>query len=268
MSGYYAWRKRPQSKREKENRRLVVEIKAIHQESKQTYGSPRIFKSLQNQGYALGKNRVARIMKLHGIEAKQKKRFQVTTDSNHNRAVAENILDRHFMPKAPNQAWASDITYVWTGKGWLYLAVVMDLFSRRVIGWSMQKTMHRCLVMDALRMALAKRTPSEGLIHHSDRGSQYASSEYQEILQRAGITCSMSRRGNCWDNAPVESFFATLKRELIYRKRYRSRTEARADIFAYLEVWYNRKRIHSTLSYLSPVKYEAQYYNQQRSIAA
>jgi len=207
-------------------------------------------------------------MHLDGVQAKQARRFTVTTDSKHDRPVAENHLDRQFDPTAPNTRWGADITYIWTQEGWLYLAVVLDLYSRRVVGWSMQKAMDRTLVLDALQMALKNRKPSQGLLHHSDRGSQYASGDYQELLGEASILCSMSRRGNCWDNAPVESFFATLKRERVYHRRYRTRAEARADLFQYIEVWYNRKRRHSSLGYLSPVDYETQGVVRAMSIAA
>ena len=266
-SGYYAWRGRAESHREKQNRRLVVEIKALHAESRQSYGSPRIHDALNEQGLACGKHRVARLMRLHGIKAKKPRCFKRTTDSNHALPVAENVLDRHFAPSGPNQAWAADITYISTRQGWLYLAVVMDLYSRRIIGWSMKPTLHRRLVLDALKMALRQRSAAKGLVHHSDRGSQYASDDYQGLLDDAGIVCSMSRRGNCWDNAPVESFFASLKREWI-PLQYRTRVEARSDIFAYLEVWYNRKRRHSSLGYQNPAAYEEAYYRDSLSTVA
>lgn len=256
-SGYYAWRSRDESQRQGQNRKLLVEIKAIHQESDQTYGSPRVHRELKARGIQCSEKRVARLMREAGIRAKQARRFKVTTDSRHSLPVAENVLDRQFEPDQANRRWASDITYIWTQQGWLYLAVVLDLFSRRVVGWSMQPTLERTLVIDALKMALQRRCPGPGLLHHSDRGSQYASGDYQRLLREASIICSMSRRGNCWDNAPVESFFSTLKRERVYHRRYRSRAEARADVFAYIEVWYNRKRRHSSLGYVSPSEYEA-----------
>ena len=264
-SGYYAWRNRTESHRDQQSRRLVVEIKALHAESRQSYGSPRIHDALNERGLACGKHRVARLMRLHGIKAKQRRSFKRTTDSNHALAVADNVLDRHFARSGPNQAWAADITYISTREGWLYLAVVMDLYSRRIIGWSMKPTRHRQLVLDALKMALQQRGAT--VIHHSDRGRQYASDDYQRLLHDNGIVGSMSRRGNCWDNAPVESFFASLKREWI-PLQYRTRAEARSDIFAYLEVWYNRKRRHSSLGYLSPAGYEEAYYRDGLSIAA
>jgi transposase InsO family protein len=258
--GYYAWRRRcaegHESRRERDNRKLLVEIETLHHESNQTYGSPRMYRQLKKQGHSCSENRVARLMRRNGIQATRPRPFKVTTDSCHRLPIAENTLDRQFTPEQANQVWASDITYVWTREGWLYLAIVIDLFSRRVVGWSMQQSMERSLVISALEMALAGRRPGVGLLHHSDRGSQYASLDYQARLRQAGIVSSMSRKGNCWDNAPVESFFATLKRELVHRRRYESREQARLEIFRYIEVWYNRKRLHSALGYLAPVEYE------------
>ena len=193
-------------------------------------------------------------MRLRGLRAKQKRCFKATTDSQHRLPVAENLLEQRFSPLVPDVVWAADITYIWTEQG----CVVLDLFSRRIIGWSMQPTLKRQLVIEALEMALKRRQPSEGLLHHRDRGSQYASRDYQELLAGHGIVCSMSRKGNCYDNAPVERFFATLKKELVHHRRYQSRVEAKADSFAYIEVWYNRKRRHSSLGSLSPVAYELQ----------
>ena len=267
-SGYYAWRGRQQSPRHRQNRKLLVAIKALHKQSKQTYGSPRMCRALRKQGTRCSENRVARLMRSHGIRAKQTKRFKATTDSRHDLPVAQNILDRQFEPETPNQAWAGDITYVWTGQGWLYLAVVMDLFSRRIVGFSMGSSLSRALVIEALTMALGRRRVGPGLLHHSDQGSQYASGEFQHELVVAGMICSMSRRGNCWDNAPVESFFATLKGELVHHRRYATRAEARSDIFEYIEVWYNRKRLHSSLGYRSPAEYEAQMAHQAMPMAA
>lgn len=267
-SGYYAWRRRGESRRAQENRALVVEIKALHSESKRTYGSPRIYRELKKRGVRCSENRVARLMRASGLRTKQARRFRATTDSRHDLPVAKNTLDRQFVPAAPNQAWAADITYVWTREGWLYLAVVMDLYSRRIVGFSMQKTLRRRLVLDALKMALGGRRPPVGLLHHSDRGSQYASTDFQRLLAERGIVCSMSRKGNCWDNAPVESFFATLKRELVHHRRYESRAEARTELFEYIESWYNRKRLHSSLGYLSPVDYEQQTLHQAMPMAA
>lgn len=256
VSGYYAWRKNPGSRRNKENVRLVTHIKAVHEESRKTYGSPRIHIELRSRGIRCGKNRVARLMSQRGIRAKHKRKYKATTDSNHNLPVHENRLNRSFDTGSPNMSWAADITYIWTREGWLYLAVILDLFSRRIVGWSMKARLEKQLVIDALLVALGQRKPASGILHHSDRGSQYASKEYQNLLKEAGISCSMSRKANCWDNAVVESFFSTLKREWVQGKGYRTRAEARADIFYYIETWYNRKRRHSTLGYLSPSEFE------------
>lgn len=255
-SGYYAWKRNPGSTRKNENLRLVTHIKAVHEESGKTYGSPRIHAELCSRGIRCGKNRVARLMKQKGIQSRHKRKFKATTDSNHQLPVYENRLNRSFDVSAPNTSWVADITYIWTREGWLYLAVLLDLFSRRIIGWSMSERMEKQLVIDALLMALGQRRPAVGMLHHSDRGSQYASKEYQALLRDAGISCSMSRKANCWDNAVSESFFSTLKREWVQGKRYRTRSEARGDIFYYIETWYNRKRRHSTLGYLSPAEFE------------
>ena len=266
-SGYYDWRRRPAPSIQ-DDERLLVEIKAIHAASKRRYGSPRVHRALRDRGIRCGEKRVARLMQEHGIRARRMRRFKATTDSKHTLPVAENVLERQFEVKLPNARWAADITYIWTRQGWLYLAVVMDLFSRRIVGWSMQETLARSLVIDALEMALRARRPDSGLVHHSDRGCQYASLDYQELLRRAGCTCSMSRKGNCWDNAPVESFFSTLKMELVHERRYRTRQEARMEVFEFIEVWYNRERLHSSLGYLSPVAYEAQMAVQSLPLAA
>lgn len=257
-SGYYAWRGRPQSQRARDNLELVDRIKEIHAASRETYGSPRVHAELvQGQGIHCNKKRVERLMRIHDIRGRQRRRRRVkTTDSNHSLPVAPNLLDRQFEADAPNRKWVADITYVPTAQGWLYLAVVLDLFSRQVIGWSMADTMCTLLVKDALEMAISLRHPQAGLLHHSDRGSQYASAEYQAVLQTGEIVASMSRTGNCYDNAAMESFFGTLKCELIHDRRYRTRAEARQDIFEYIEVFYNRQRRHSSLGYLSPVDYE------------
>lgn len=257
-SGYYAWRGRPQSQRAQDNLELLDRIKEVHAASRGTYGSPRVHAELvQGQGIHCNKKRVERLMRIHDIRGRQRRRRRVkTTDSNHSLPVAPNLLDRQFETDAPNRKWVADITYVPTAQGWLYLAVVLDLFSRRVIGWSMADTMCTLLVKDALEMAISFRHPQAGLLHHSDRGSQYASAEYQDVLQTGGIVASMSRAGNCYDNAAMESFFGTLKCELVHDRRYRTRAEARQDIFEYIEVFYNRQRRHSSLGYLSPVSYE------------
>ena len=247
-SGYYSWLKHPESRRKKENKRLEVEIKAVHEAARQTYGSPRIQAELAAKGIFCSRGRVARLMKEQGIRAKQKRKFRVTTDSKHSLPVAPNRIDRRFEAQRPNQAWLADITYIPTREGWLYLAAVLDLHSRKIVGWSMSNRMKRQLVIDALLMAIWQRKP--------DRGSQYCSREYQNLLNRHGIVCSMSRKGDCWDNAPMESFFHTLKTELIHHRNYKTRQEAISDIFNYIEIFYNTKRRHSSLGYKSPAEYE------------
>jgi putative transposase len=254
--GYYDWRGRPASSRTRAREALVVAIKAVHGEVKARYGSPRIHAELVARGEPCCVNTVAWLMREHGIAAKTKRKFRVTTDSNHDRPVAENVLDRRFEPAAADQAWTADITYVATGEGWLYLAAVEDLYSRRIVGWSMSSRIDSRLVVDALEMALAGRRPGAGLVAHSDRGSQYASEHYQRLLADHEIVCSMSRRANCWDNAPMESFFASLKKELTRSEIFATRDEARAGLFEYIEVFFNRVRRHSSLGYMSPAEYE------------
>ena len=256
-AGYYAWRSRPESHRAVSARTLLSAIKVIHQESRETYGSPSIWDARLKQGHGVGEHRVARLMRQHGIRAKTVKQWRATTQSHHRFPVAANTLNRQFTVEYPNRVWAGDITYVWTTEGWLYLAVVLDLYSRTVIGWALEARLTGELTQQALAMAIRRRTPSAGLLHHSDRGSQYAATAYQQLLTTHGIAGSMSRRGNCWDNACVESFFGTLKRELIYHRQYRTRDEATQDIFEYIEVFYNRRRRHSTLGYDSPAEFEA-----------
>lgn len=256
-SGYYAWVARPESRRTAENRRLVAEIRVIHAESRRTYGSPRVHATLQAQGHRIGTHRVARLMRTSAIRAKTVTKWRATTDSAHPYPVVPNTLDRQFAVAAPNRVWAGDITYVWTTEGWLYLAVVLDLYSRRVIAWGMGSRLTQELATAALTMAVASRRPTGNLLHHTDRGSQYAATRYRELLVSHGLTASMSRRGNCWDNAVVESFFHTLKTEHVYHQRYRTRDEARQDIFEWIEVFYNRVRRHSTLGYCSPAEFEA-----------
>jgi transposase InsO family protein len=255
-SGYYAWRKRPESATVVRRRRLTVMVKAIHEQSRQNYGSPRVFKELQARGERCNVKTVARIMRKNEIVAKRRRKFKVTTDSNHRLPVAKNLLDRKFTVTAPNRVWVTDITYIPTWEGWLYLATVQDLFSRKIVGWSMQPRMTRQLVIDALEMAVDRRRPEPGLLCHSDRGSQYASDDYQAVLARHGMVCSMSRKGNCWDNAVMESFYSTLKTELIYHEVFHTRDEARRAVFEYIEMFYNHFRRHSTLGYLSPVDFE------------
>jgi len=256
-AGYYAWRSRPESHRAVSARTLLSAIRVIHQESRETYGSPSIWDALLKQGHGVGEHRVARLMRQHGIRAKTVKKWRATTQSQHRFPVAANTLNRQFTVEYPNRVWAGDLTYIWTAEGWLYLAVLLDLYSRAVIGWAMGVRLTVDLAERALTMALANRTPTAGLLHHSDRGSQYAATSYQQLLATHGITTSMSRTGNCWDNACVESFFGTLKRELVYHRHYATREDATQDIFEYIEVFYNRKRRHSTLGYDSPAEYEA-----------
>jgi transposase InsO family protein len=256
-AGYYAWRGRPESARETANRGLVAKIRVIHRESRETYGSPSIWDALLKQGHGVGEHRIARLMRAEGIRPKTVKKWRATTQSNHRMPVAANALNRQFTVAQPNQVWAGDITYIWTMEGWLYLAVVLDLYSRAVIGWALGARLTGELTQQALTMAIHHRMPQAGLLHHSDQGSQYAATVYQQLLTRHSMTGSMSRRGNCWDNACVESFFGTLKRELIYHRQYRTRDEATRDIFEYIEVFYNRLRRHSTLGYHSPAEFEA-----------
>lgn len=257
-AGYYAWRDRPASARAKRREELAAKVRAVHEENRGVYGSPRVFQVLKARGESVCQNTVAKVMNERQIQAKAKKKFVPrTTDSAHHQPVADNVLDRQFDADLPDQKWAVDLTYVPTGEGWLYLAGVIDLCSRRIVGWSMAEHMRTDLVSDALSMAIARRSPGEGLLHHSDRGVQYASEDYQYLLQSHGIECSMSGKGDCWDNAVMESFWGTLKTELVNHERYQTREQARASIFEYIEVFYNRKRLHSSLGYLSPEQFEA-----------
>jgi len=257
-SGYYDWRKAPLSARKMADLLLLQHIRDIFEEGRQTYGSSRIQGILAEQGICCGRERVARLMQADGLKPITRRPFRViTTDSKHQLPVAPNHLDQKFTADGPDQKWATDITYVPTVQGWLYLAVVLDLYSRRIVGWAMSDSLQRQLVIDALQMAIAARRPAPGLLHHSDRGSQYASHDYQSLLTRAKMVSSMSRKGNCYDNASVESFFGTLKTELVYQRHYATRAQAKADIFEYIEVFYNRIRCHSALQYKSPVRYEA-----------
>jgi len=256
-SGYYAWCKRPTSARKMADQSLSEQIELIHQNSRQTYGSVRIQVELAENGITCGHNRVAGLMREIGLNAKQNRKFKIiTTDSNHNQPIAPNLLDRDFTARQPNQKWLTDITFIPTHEGWLYLAAFLDLYARRIVGWAMAETLERQLVLAALRMALETRQPPAGLLHHSDRGSQYASQDYRDVLTQYQIQASMSRKGNCYDNAPMESFFGTLKTELIHHRHYLTRMEAKTDIFEYIEVFYNRLRRHSALGYLCPVAFE------------
>lgn len=255
-AGYYAWRGRPASARQRRQGALLVEIRAIHAEFQARYGSPRVHAELAARGQDGCVNTVARLMRDHGIRAQTARKFRCTTDSDHDLPVADNLLDRQFDPASPNEAWVADITYIPTGEGWLYLAAVEDLYSRRVVGWSMAERLESRLVVEALALAVERRLPGAGLLAHSDRGSQYASDHYQLLLAKHGITCSMSRRADCWDNAPMESFFASLKKELVHGADFATREQARAAVVEYIEVFYNTKRRHSSLGYVSPAEYE------------
>jgi len=255
-SGYYAWMDRPESCRSRANRELLMQIRLIHRRSRETYGSPRVTEELHDRGVSCGENRVAELMRRHGIRGQGKRKYRSTTDSRHQLPVAPNILNRQFVVDRPNAVWVSDITYIWTAEGWLYLASIVDLHSRAVVGWAMSSRIDGALTLSALRQALGRRHPAPGLLHHSDQGKQYAAGEYQKLLCDHGVTCSMSRKGDCWDNAPMESFFASLKTELVYRERFVSRSEAQAKIFEYIEVFYNRERRHSGLGYKSPIAFE------------
>jgi transposase InsO family protein len=257
-SGYHAWLKRPDSARARRRRELAVKIKAVHQENRGVYGSPRVHKALEAQGQSVCENTVARVMHEQQIRAKTKRKFVPrTTDSVHSQPVAGNLLDRQFTAGLANQKWAADITYIPTDQGWLYLAGVIDLCSRRIVGWSMADHMRTDLVSDALGMAVARRSPKPGLLHHSDRGVQYASDDYQYLLQTHKMEVSMSGKGDCWDNAAMESFWATLKNELVNHEHFATRDQARASIFEYIEIFYNRKRLHSSIGYQSPEAFEA-----------
>jgi putative transposase len=255
-SGYYGWKRQPRSKRQKDNEKILMEIKESHKNSRRAYGSPRITEDLQANGTKCGENRVARLMKMHGIVGKAKKKFKATTNSRHNLPVAENVLNQNFTAEKPNTIWVSDITYIWTLEGWLYLVVILDLFSRQVVGWAMSDRLTSGFVVKALYQAIGRRRPPSGCIFHSDRGVQYASSDFRDALKAFGFIQSMSRKGNCYDNAVAESFFHTLKTEHVYEYRYETRAEARQSIFDYIEMFYNRQRRHSALGYRSPVSYE------------
>jgi putative transposase len=257
-SGFYAWRSRPESPGKVANRELLVDIQRVHAQHRERYGAPRIHAELRAEGHAVSRKRVARLMRQHGIRARAPRRYRVcTTDSKHSLPVAENLLDQNFVADRPDHVWLADITYIPTAEGWLYLAVVLDLFTRKVVGWAMRDHLRAELTIAALTMAIQRRRPAAGLIHHSDRGSQYAAGDYRDILQAAAIVQSMSRKGNCWDNAPMESFFGTLKTELVHQGQYPDRDAARRDLFAYIEGYYNRQRRHSAIGYITPEQAEA-----------
>ena len=255
-SGFYEWLSRPDSKRSQEDQALKANIRIIHEKNRQLYGERRIKDDLADLGQTVSRKRINRLMKEEGLVCKIKRKFKATTNSRHNKAVAENLLNREFKQKKPDQAYVGDITYVATREGWLYLSVFIDLCSRAVVGWSMSSRMTATLVTDSLQMAMWKRRPAAGLLVHSDQGSQYVSGSYQKLLSDNQFVCSMSRKGCCWDNAVAESFFHTLKTELVYHEDFQTREEAHQAIFEYIEVFYNRQRKHSTNGYLSPLKYE------------
>lgn len=258
-SGFYQWQQRQVQPcaRARENQSLLQEIEQIHARSRQTYGSPRIQKELRKKGRCHGRHRVARLMKEKGLCGRQKGRYRIqTTDSNHDQPIAPNLLAARSPATAPNQIWVADITYIQTKEGWLYLAAILDLYSRKIVGWAMSQHIDTTLVLQALAMALLHRRPPANLLLHSDRGVQYASSQYRQTLRQAGLIASMSRKGNCYDNATMESFWATLKLDLVYRRSFATKAQARAQIFDYIETFYNRQRTHSALDYQSPVDFE------------
>ena len=258
-SGYYAWAKRRPSRRQREDAQLKVRIRAIHAASRGTYGRPRVYAQLKQEGFAVGRDRVVRLLRELGLMGLPAKRFRHTTDSTHQLPVAPNVLARNFEAERPNERWATDITYLWTWEGWLYLAVVLDLFSRRVVGWAVQPHLRTELALEALHMALGRRVPEAGLVHHSDRGCQYAADAYRRVLRDHRIVCSMSRKGDCWDNAVTESFFATLKTELIHRQPWPIRRATKDAVADYIEGFYNPYRLHSSLGYVSPNDFERRH---------
>jgi transposase InsO family protein len=255
-SGYYAWYTRPESPRAQENRRVLTQIRVIHANAREAYGAVKTWRVLRARGVACGRHRVARLRRAHGIEARRMRRFRLAYQARNSAPAAPNLVDRQFQAPAPNRIWAGDITFIPTRRGWLYLAVVLDLYSRRVVGWAMSERRDSQLALDALSMALAHRRPSPGLIHHSDQGIQYTSGGYQARLKATGLVPSMSRKGNCYDNAVVESFFSTVKNEGTYHQTFPDRDCARAALFDYIELFYNRQRVHTTLDYQSPDAYE------------
>lgn len=257
-SGYFAWKERPACRRQRDDMVLLAHVRSAFALSSGTYGSPRMTYELRDHGLAIGRRRVARLMRENGLRARQKRRFKRTTDSLHAFPIAPNLLDQDFTATGPNQKWGADISYVWTREGWLYLAVIIDLFARRLIGWAVSDRLHKELALSALRRAVAVRRPAAGLIHHADRGSQYCSLDYQAELRKNGILISMSGKGNCFDNAMVETFFKTLKAELVWRTVFQSRAEATAAIARYIDGFYNPVRRHSALDFSSPLQFETQ----------
>ena len=255
-SGYYAWKNTPQTARHLADLRLTELIRKSFHESRQTYGTERIQRDLRDWGETISRRRIGKLMKQAGLHCKTIKKYKATTNSKHNESISPNLLNRNFKVDKPNTFWVGDITYIWTDEGWFYLATVIDLFSRKIVGWAMADNMKTKLVNDALNMALGQRKPPKGLVWHTDRGSQYASKEHRALLKQHGIVQSMSRKGDCWDNAVAESFFHTLKTELIFHERYQTREQARRSLFEYIEVFYNRKRRHSANNLMSPANFE------------
>ena len=262
-AGYYAWRRRPPSPRSQENARLAIEIRLAHERTRQTYGPERLQVELADHGIHAGVDRIKRIRRELGLRCRQKRKFRVTTDSRHNLPIAPNLLDRQFAVSAPNRAWVTDITYVATDEGWLYLAGIKDLFNGELVGYALDERMTQNLVMQALFRAVAARRPEKGLVHHSDRGSQYCAHAYQRLLCKFGMQVSMSRKGNCWDNAPMESSWGSLKTELIHHRRFDTRDEAKREITEYIEIFYNRIRKQARLGYLSPAAFMQKHYAQK-----
>jgi putative transposase len=264
-SGYYKYLQHALSKTHIPENKLLIEVKIVAQESQNSYGSRRMAKHLQMKGYSVGRYAARTLMHKAGIKCKQRRHYRITTQSQHNFLVANNVLNREFTVSSPNRVWLADITYLWTLEGWLYIAALLDLFSRRVIGWAMANHMRETLVNEALQTALGRRRPEQGLLHHSDRGVQYASHDYQFALKAAGITVSMSRKGNCWDNAVMERFWGSLKSERTDGKIYHTRESAKADVINYFEMFYNCRRLHSTLGYVTPMQFEKQFLLKNRS---
>jgi putative transposase len=262
-SGYYAWKRRPEAPRATEDAELVVEIKAAHKTGRGAYGSPRVHRELRAKGHRIGRKRVERLMRQEGIAGRKKRRFRKTTDSNHPDPIAPNVLQRNFDVEVPDTAWVTDVTYVWTFEGWLYLAVILDLFSRRVVGWSASANNDRALALSALDRAATARAPAPGMVHHSDRGSVYASVDYGDALSKLGAVKSMSRKGDCWDNAVAESFFATIKGEMIDHEDYLTRGAAIAAIADYIDGFYNPCRRHSAIDYVSPIEFELKFMSEK-----
>lgn len=257
--GYYAFIERPPSRRAIDEARLRERLKQLHVESKQTYGSPRMRRALRAEGVRVGKRRIERALRALELRVKLRRRFRVTTKADPSHAAAPNVLARRFEASRPDERWVTDITYLWTQQGWCYLAAIVDLYSRAIVGWALDRTLSTVLPLRALGMAIQRRRPQAGLLHHSDRGCQYTSSEYRQALAHLGVEVSMSRRGNCWDNAVAESLFATIKTELFYRRTWTTLEQLRSALFEYIEVFYNRKRLHSSLDYRTPSQAEAEF---------